>query len=68
MWKIKSPLLSSLLSLKKKSKFKNEQNQSQVTLKYTELMIRNEVPFGKMFQMKAMGRGGRRREGAGRAG
>lgn len=53
-----------LFDLKKKkkeklSKFKNEQNESQVTLRYTELMTRNEVPFGKRYQMKARWAGGR---------
>lgn len=63
MWKTKSTLLSSPFWFKKKkeklSKFKNKQNESQVTLKYTELMTRNEVPFGKMYQMKAKWGGGR---------
>lgn len=59
--KLSLPYYHHLFDLKKEklSKFKNEQNESQVTLKYTELMTRNEVPFGKMYQMKAEWGGGR---------
>lgn len=61
--KLSLPYYHHLFDLKKKkkklSKFKNEQNESQVTLKYTELMTRNEVPFGKRYQTKARWAGGR---------